>query len=86
MSNLQFWLFNLVNDPYEQTNLYDSTDAEVIAAKEKLYGLLPDYMNKATTKISIKWSDVAQDSWDGHDDAMLPWVEVAEGTLPALCA
>jgi hypothetical protein len=68
-------LFDLLNDPYEETNLYYSSVAEHIQVKEDLYALLPNITAKAKKKISIKWSDVAQNVWSEHGDLVVPWAK-----------
>lgn len=54
--DFSYWLFDLENDPYETTNLYDSEEFEHLTAKENLYELLPGFKARAKTKISIHWS------------------------------
>ena len=79
-----------MNDPYETTNLYDSTLSEHVQVKQALYDLLPDITAKAKTKISIKWSDVALDTWGSHGNLVVPWqsdedVSTDSKTTPKYC-
>jgi hypothetical protein len=70
---LQYWLFDLENDPYETNNLYYSENSEHTSAKDKLYTLLPGYMERAKTKISIHWSLRAKVYWQEEGNNILPW-------------
>lgn len=73
---LQYWLFDLQEDPYETTNLYDSTDEIYTSAKDKLYTLLPGFEARAKTKISIHWSSRSQRYWQSEGNHVLPWANV----------
>jgi len=68
-----YWMFDLEADPYETNNIYDSTADEHVTAKEKLYTLLPGYMDRAKTKISIHWSNKSKRYWQAADNNVLPW-------------
>ena len=70
-----YFLYDLTNDPHETTNLYDSEESIYTMAKEKLYTLLPGYMQRATTKIAIQWSDKAEKVWQSSDSNILPWAD-----------
>jgi arylsulfatase A-like enzyme len=48
---LQQYLFDLINDPYETTNLIDATDDDIVAAKVELYALLDEYVSAATEDV-----------------------------------
>ena len=61
-----YWLFDLQQDPYETTNLYDSTNQLHKLAKDKLYTLLPGYRQKAKMKKSISFSDMAEVVWSEY--------------------
>jgi arylsulfatase A-like enzyme len=85
-----YWLFDLVDDPYETTNIYSSTNQLHTLAKEKLYTLIPRYMEKATQKISIELSSKAEVVWKEADNNIVPWanIEKLQNTdinYPILC-
>jgi hypothetical protein len=42
-----YFLFDLINDPYETTNLYDSDDTDAADAKEELYAKLDEYQARS---------------------------------------
>ena len=69
----QYWLFDLQEDPYETTNLYDSTVDMYTSAKDKLYTLLPGFEARAKTKISIHWSSKSKKYWQQEGNHVLPW-------------
>jgi len=75
-----YWLFDLQEDPYETTNLYDSTDEIYTSAKDKLYTLLPGFEARAKTKISIHWSSKSKKYWQQEGNHVLPWAN--EDNLP----
>jgi len=85
-----YWLFDLDADPYETTNLYDSTDETYVDAKEKLYQLLPGYEARSKTKISIHWAKSANKYWQANG-GILPWADTdnlvngAEYDYPVYC-
>ena len=85
-----YWLFDLVNDPYETTNIYSSTNQLHTLAKEKLYTLIPRYMEKATQKISIELSSKAEVVWKEADNNIVPWANIenlqnTDINYPILC-
>jgi arylsulfatase A-like enzyme len=85
-----YWLFDLVNDPYETTNIYSSTNQLHTLAKEKLYTLIPRYMEKAKQKISISLSSKAEVVWKEADNNIVPWANIenlqnADDNYPILC-
>jgi hypothetical protein len=43
--------------------------------KEQLYQLLPGYEARATTKISIHWSQHAEVVWETYGNNILPWAD-----------
>jgi hypothetical protein len=53
-------------------------------AKAKLYTLLPGYMEKAKTKKSIEFSDMAEVVWSAAGNHILPWANLDE-SVPVLC-
>ncbi len=79
-----YWFFDLLEDPYETENLYSSTNQLHTMAKAKLYTLLPGYMEKATTKKSIEFSDMAEVIWSAAGNHILPWANLDE-SVPVLC-
>jgi arylsulfatase A-like enzyme len=79
-----YWFFDLLEDPYETSNLYSSTNQLHTMAKAKLYTLLPGYMEKAKTKKSIEFSDMAEVVWSAAGNHILPWANLDESS-PVLC-
>jgi len=79
-----YWFFDLLEDPYETENLYSSTNQLHTMAKAKLYTLLPGYMEKAKTKKSIEFSDMAEVVWSAAGNHILPWANLDE-SVPVLC-
>jgi hypothetical protein len=82
----------LIEDPYEFTNLYYSTDVKHERAKKKLYGMLDDYAAKARTKISIVQNYDIDDIWTSNEYHVLPWDfnatdddTASSSTAPTLC-
>ena len=87
-----YFLFDLENDPYETTNLYDDGSDETEAAKTELYAYLEAYEEKS----NVMAADVQTRSmrtmpvWKDHNDYMVPWVnedDIIEfkGTYPEDC-
>ena len=87
-----YFLFDLENDPYETTNLYDDDSDEVETAKTELYLYLEAYEEKSNTMSA----DVQTRSmhtmpvWKDHNNYMMPWVnedDIIEfkGTYPEDC-
>ena len=72
-----FALYDLLNDPYETTNIYDSTSLSVIAAKQSLYTLL-DYVELNSVVNVDNWmneSSYAEVHWtDECNNYVCPWV------------
>lgn len=79
-----YWFFDLLEDPYEMSNLYSSTNQLHTMAKAKLYTLLPGYMEKAKTKKSIEFSDKAEVVWSEAGNHIVPWANLEE-SVPVLC-
>ena len=84
-----YWLFDLVNDPYETTNIYSSTNQLHTLAKEKLYNLIPRYMEKAKQKVSIELSNKAEVVWKEAGNNIVPWANTEKlqntDNYPLLC-
>jgi len=78
-------------DPYETTNLYDSTDDAHVAAKESLYSFLPGFLDKSTELTSMmRGNQVAFQVWKQHSDFIVPWVKASDldstkGSFPSDC-
>ena len=87
----EYWLFDLDTDPYETKNIYNSPNIQHVNAKNKLYDLLPDYLENAKTKMSISFSERSKKVWEENDNEVIPWANVddlANGdtyTYPTLC-
>lgn len=78
-------MYDIINDPYEDTNLYSSSKSEHISAKEELYNLIPDYMSKARVKESyLSDYTLVHASWRFANWTVVPWVDVTSET-PVLC-
>jgi len=83
-SVFKLWLFDMINDPYETTNLYYSELAEHVAAKEELYEFLYESMANAAVDYVISgypsYTDVNKSSiYDGY---ILPY-EISDGLTRA---
>jgi hypothetical protein len=76
--HLQYFLFDLHEDPYEMNNLYDSHDEDHAFAKQHLYDLLPAYLSKGRTKKGITWSRKAEIVWHSTDSYVVPWADADE--------
>jgi len=74
----KYWLFNIVDDPYETNNLYYSEEEEHVAAKEKLYNLLPAFEANSKKKIGLHWSTHAMKLWSASGNRILPWANTDE--------
>jgi len=70
-----YYLFDLVNDPYETTNLYYSDELWIKEARENLYSLLPDYYTRSTElDMAIRGSLKSFQVWKEHGDFIVPYV------------
>lgn len=70
-----YWLFDLIEDPYEKVNLYDSTDSAIVAAKEELYDKLTEYAARArTVPFDFDPNLYSLKVWRAHDNMMVPYV------------
>lgn len=73
---VQYWLFDLINDPYETTNLYYSEELYVKTARETLYSKLPGFFAKSTTvDYPSRGNLAAFQVWKEHDDFIVPYVK-----------
>eukprot|EP00595_Chromulina_sp_UTEXLB2642_P002161 CAMPEP_0196767784 /NCGR_PEP_ID=MMETSP1095-20130614/41957_1 /TAXON_ID=96789 ORGANISM="Chromulina nebulosa, Strain UTEXLB2642" /NCGR_SAMPLE_ID=MMETSP1095 /ASSEMBLY_ACC=CAM_ASM_000446 /LENGTH=514 /DNA_ID=CAMNT_0042136431 /DNA_START=150 /DNA_END=1694 /DNA_ORIENTATION=+ len=79
--NFSYWLFDLVNDPYEKVNLYDLTDSYIADVKSELYALLPGYLTRASTIYKKSNKVSATSFWDTQNDRVLPWILSSDDTL-----
>ena len=68
------------NDPYETTNLYDTSD-EMKEIQAKLYIKL-DEMTQTKTKImpSLKSESICFPVWESSNNYIVPWLEPEDGT------
>jgi arylsulfatase A-like enzyme len=71
-------LYDLVNDPYETNNLYDSTDEEIVTAKNELYELMQAYNDGAALDVvdMMEESAVSKKKWQAAGDYVVPWTDV----------
>jgi uncharacterized protein YuzB (UPF0349 family) len=80
-------LYDLLNDPYETTNLYDNTDDDaIVTVKAALYAKLEGYHNQSTTCLInvIEPSEAAFTVWQQAGGVMVPYVtaeDVASGEV-----
>ena len=87
-----YFLFDLENDPYETTNLYDDESDEIEAAKTELYAYLEAYEEKSNTmSVNVQTRSMhTMPVWKDHNNYMMPWVnedDIIEfkGTYPEDC-
>ena len=73
-------LFDLQNDPYETTNLYDSSKGGISVVKSQLYSLIDYYNMRSRQDLvkSVKAMDAALTAWDGANGYIVPF-EDSEG-------
>lgn len=70
-----YWLFDLISDPYETTNLYHSSELYVKTARETLYSKLPGFYSKSTElNFPERGNLAAFQVWKEHDDFIVPYV------------
>ena len=69
-----YYLFDLINDPNETTNLYDSSD-DIKGIQRYLYALLDSYKAKAVVPISNLKSDVCYLKWNKFNNYIVPFEE-----------
>lgn len=87
-----YMLFDLINDPYESTNIYSSTDQDVVAAKESLYakmfaiidGSAKDDQPYVLAKLDQGSS--ALSVWDSLGSYLGPYLEPNYGTMSSTAA
>jgi arylsulfatase A-like enzyme len=85
-----YWLFDLENDPYETSNIYDSENQLHKLAKQKLYSYIPIFKERATKKKAIVFSEKAEIVWKENGNNMIPWantdaLENNDYAYPNLC-
>jgi len=74
-------IYDLIHDPYETNNLYDSTDEDVMRAKENLYAQAVAYKNSAAEVPEYpRPSKEAKVTWKEHNDYIVPWTKVEDIT------
>jgi arylsulfatase A-like enzyme len=77
-----YYLFDLVNDPYETTNLYDSSD-EIKAVQTKLYDQLSGYEESASAIKRVTTDSAAAKMWKNSNYYEIPWEDAeAKEDLP----
>ena len=69
-----YYLFDLENDPYETTNLYDTTP-EMQLVQAQLYAQLDVYAQKALSWASVKSNEspLAYTAWEINSNYVTPW-------------
>lgn len=76
--NYSFFLFDLVNDPYETVNLYDDEDYDDI--KSDFYDALIKLAKGSRLDITtFMETAVATSVWVQHSNTIVPWVELDSG-------
>jgi arylsulfatase A-like enzyme len=77
-----YGLYDLINDPYEQHNLYNENTAEINAVKEELYAQLQLHHAKAkpSLKPGIKSSEIASVAWKEAGGFISPFVKAEDAT------
>ena len=84
--NFEYFLFDLVNDPYEQTNLYDSQEEIHVAAKKDLYKVLLAFeANGAEITNEMTDSLKSVEEWKKHDNTIVPWTNHSTIGAPVDC-
>ena len=89
-------IFDLENDPYERTNLYDQTSADIISAKAELYRLVDTVTQNARQDDIRSYKSVmtANDVWKTAGNYIIPYLSVDadyysgiaySSTYPELC-
>lgn len=77
-----YGLFDLVSDPYEENNLYYSTDSAVTDAKNELYALVIEYNSKAAKDVynQMGESKIALKMWQNEGGGyVIPWTDPEKG-------
>lgn len=78
--NYEFLLFDLINDPYEQTNLYQNDKYSSI--KDSLEDLIKEY-SQTTREVSYgtERSPEATSFWSEHGNFIQPWKKLDSSVL-----
>jgi hypothetical protein len=71
---LQYYLFDLVDDPYETTNLYNS-DSTYEAIQDELYEAIAQYNNYYDTAETSSENEDCFPTWNNADNFIVPWVK-----------
>jgi arylsulfatase A-like enzyme len=75
-----YGLYDLINDPYETTNLYDVNTDDLVAVKTELYDLMVEY-NKAAAEDVVNQMDEnkeAMETWaDEGGGYVIPWTDLS---------
>ena len=70
----KYFLFDLINDPYETVNLYDSNDVMIKSVKQSLYDLTMRYMDHSKEiTYNMNGNPFAFDVWESHDNCVVPY-------------
>eukprot|EP01035_Chromulina_nebulosa_P017410 gene17410-22959_t len=86
-----YYLFDLINDPYETTNLYESTDTYVVGNKTALYSAIESVTASTDICYTVSTYKKAKTFWADYDYYALPWdTDYIEGassdTYPSYCS
>ena len=76
----KYFLFDMVNDPYETTNLYNRDDS-MVKMQEQLYNIIATYVTKAQTPIKSGPAETAFMAFDTMKYHMVPWRRPEEVTV-----
>lgn len=70
-----YYLYDLVNDPYETNNLYYAPDAYYTAIKEELYSQLDVYRANSKYQVYDTTKSIhAFTVWKKHSNLVSPWI------------
>ena len=75
-----FGLYDLINDPYEENNLYDDPSEAIQTVKMELYALAEQYHAKAKPDVIklLSESKTASVAWQNAGGYIVPYVKAAE--------
>ena len=81
-----YYLFDLVNDPNETENLYDTSD-KYIKIQEELYAAVEAATANAAEAPSVKQTREQYVYWKAQDNYIVPWQDPESGydNYPRLC-
>eukprot|EP00595_Chromulina_sp_UTEXLB2642_P001428 CAMPEP_0196762822 /NCGR_PEP_ID=MMETSP1095-20130614/2863_1 /TAXON_ID=96789 ORGANISM="Chromulina nebulosa, Strain UTEXLB2642" /NCGR_SAMPLE_ID=MMETSP1095 /ASSEMBLY_ACC=CAM_ASM_000446 /LENGTH=483 /DNA_ID=CAMNT_0042114725 /DNA_START=416 /DNA_END=1867 /DNA_ORIENTATION=- len=86
-----YYLFDLINDPYETTNLYESTNTYVVGNKTALYSAIESVSAASDICFTVSSYKKAKTFWAEYEYYALPWdTDYIEGassdTYPSYCS